>query len=60
MEHSTENLEHYSASQSEKNEEKTPYTKRPVMHRVLSWLLIAMVLFGFLGTCYWLVMFGRG
>ena len=59
MEHSTENLEHYSASQGEK-EEKATYTKRPVMHRVVSWLLIAIVLFGFLGTCYWLAMFGRG
>ncbi len=58
MEHSTENLEHFSASQTEK-EEPTPYSKRPVMHRVVSWLLIAVVLFGFLGTCYWLAMFGR-
>lgn len=58
MEHSTENLEHYSASQTEK-EEQVPYTKRPVMHRVVSWLLIAVVLFAFLGTCYWLAMFGR-
>ena len=59
MEHSTENLEHYSAAQGGK-EEKAPYTERPVMHRIVSWLLIVIVLFGFLGTCYWLVMFGRG
>lgn len=58
MEHNTENLEHYSASQERKKEE-TPYTKRPLMHRIVSWLLIIMVLFGFLGTCYWLAMYGR-
>ena len=58
MEHTPENLEHYSASQSEKKEE-TPYTERPVMHRVVSWILIFVVLFAFLGTCYWLTAYGR-
>lgn len=53
MEHTPENLEHFSMSQSEKQEQK-PYTERPVMHRVMAWALIAVVLFAFLGTCYWL------
>lgn len=59
MEHTPENLEHYSAAQSEQKEEST-YTKRPLMHRIVSWLLVAVVLFGFLGTCYWLAFYGRG
>lgn len=59
MEHNSENLEHYSASQTEEKE-KTPYVERPLMHRIVSWLLIAVVLFAFLGTCYWLAMYGRG
>ena len=58
MEHTSENLEHFSAAQAG-TEEKTPYTKRPVSHRILSWILIFVVLFGFLGTCYWLAMYGR-
>jgi len=58
MEHTPENLEHYSARQAT-TEEKQTYTRRPISHRVLSWLLIAIVLFGFLGTCYWLAMYGR-
>ena len=58
MEHTPENLEHFSASQANK-EEKEPYVERPISHRILSWFLIAVVLFGFLGTCYWLAMYGR-
>ena len=58
MEHTSENLEHYSASQCENNDE-TSYTERPIMHRVVSWLLIFVVLFAFLGTCYWLAAYGR-
>ena len=58
MDHNTENLEHFSASQEEM-QEQTPYVKRPLFHRILAWVLAAVVLFGFLGTCYWLVMFGR-
>lgn len=58
MEHTPENLEHYSASQTE-TKENAVYTERPVGHRILSWVLILIVLLGFLGTCYWLAMYGR-
>lgn len=58
MNHTTENLEHFSSSQEEA-QEPVPYVERPVFHRILSWILIAAVLVGFLGTCYWLVMYGR-
>ena len=58
MDHTTENLDHYSASQNE-NKEQEGYTPRPLMHRIVSWLLIVVVLFAFLGTCYWLA-FYRG
>lgn len=56
MEHSPEELEHISLNQDEKEPEK--YTKRPLGHVILAWFLIVLVLFGFLGTCYWLA-FGR-
>lgn len=56
MDHNTESLDHYSASQHECAEKET-YTPRPIMHRVVSWLLIAIVLFAFLGTCYWLAFY---
>ena len=59
MEHTPENLEHYSAAKTEQKEE-IKYTERPLMHRLVSWLLIAVVLFAFLGTCYWLAFYGRG
>ena len=34
------------------------YTPRPKSQIVLAWVLAAVVLFAFLGTCYWLI-FGR-
>lgn len=58
MEYTTDNLEHFSASQ-ENQPEPTPDIERPLFHRILSWILIAAVLVGFLGTCYWMVMYGR-
>ena len=58
MEHSTENLEHISANQQP--EEKKEYHERPLSHRIVSWVLIAVVLFAFIGTCYWLAFYGRG
>ena len=58
MDHNTDNLEHFSASQEE-NQEKTPYVERPLFLRILAILLTIAVLIGFLGTCYWLVMYGR-
>lgn len=58
MEHSSENLEHFSAEQ-QNIEEKKPYTPRPKYQLVIAWVLIAIVLFAFLGTCYWMVKYGR-
>lgn len=56
MEHTPENLEHFSAQQQELEEQKQlAYTPRPLGHRILAWVLIAVVLFAFLGTCHWLV-----
>lgn len=57
MEQNTENLTHISTDQSQK--QPPEYHERPVSHRILSWLLIAIVLFAFLGTCYWLAFYGR-
>lgn len=57
MEQNRENLTHISAEQSQK--QVSEYHERPVYHRILSWLLIAIVLFAFLGTCYWLAFYGR-
>ena len=57
MEHTTENLEHFSGRQQP--EEKESYHERPIGHRILSWILIAVVLFAFVGTCYWLAYYGR-
>ena len=56
MDRTPEELEHFGANQEEKETKK--YTKRPLSHVIMAWLLIAIVLFGFLGTCYWLA-FGR-
>ena len=58
MEHSPENLEHFSGQQ-QVPEEKKPYTPRPKGHLILAWLLIVVVLFAFLGMCYWMIAYGR-
>jgi len=58
MDHSTENLEHYSSDQN-KQEVKNEYVPRPHSHRIGAWLLIAIVIFAFLGMCYWMVAYGR-
>lgn len=55
MEHTPENLEHFSAEQAPK--EKQPYVKRPKSHIIMAWVAIVIVLFAFLGTCYWMVNF---
>ena len=58
MDHTPENLEHFSAQQQELEEQQKPsYTPRPLHHRVLAWVLIAVVLFAVLGTCHWMVNF---
>ena len=58
MEHSPENLEHFSGQQ-QVTEEKKSYTPRPKGHLILAWLLIVVVLFAFLGMCYWMIAYGR-
>lgn len=56
MDHTPEELEHFSAQQNKAEEEKQPsYTPRPLHHLVLAWVLIAVVVFAILGTCYWMV-----
>lgn len=58
MDHTPENLEHFSAQQQELEEQQqASYTPRPLHHRVLAWVLIAVVLFAILGTCHWMVNF---
>ena len=54
-EHSTERLDYTSAQQQE---EKPPDPPRPKFHRVMAGIVAGVVLFAFLGTCYWL-MFGK-
>ena len=56
MDHTPEELEHFSAQQNEAEAEKQPsYTPRPLYHLVLAWVLIVVVVFAILGTCYWMV-----
>ena len=54
MEHNSENLDHFSAQQQSDREQK-PYTPRPKGHIIMAWVLIAVVLFAFAGTCFWMV-----
>lgn len=58
MEHSSDHLENYSTKQ-QKQEEKQQYTPRPKSHLIVAWVLIAIVIFAFLGMCYWMVAYGR-
>ena len=59
MEHSRENLEihaHVNNGRTPVPEEnRGTYTPRPKYQIVLAWIGVAIVLFGFLGTCYWMV-----
>ncbi len=57
MEHSPENLEQFSNDQMSVDEKK--YTPRPKRQLILAWVLIAVVLFAFLGMCYWMVAYGK-
>lgn len=56
MGHIPEELEYTSNQQN--TEEKPSMPEHPLHHRIISWILIAIVLFGFLGTCYWLAFYG--
>ena len=58
MEHTQENLEHISAEEMN-DQKKEIYTPRPKRQLIGAWILIAIVLFAFLGTCYWMVAYGR-
>ena len=55
--HSTEQLEYQSGQRNEK-ERQGEYTPRPKHHIVLAWVLIAIVVLGVLGMCYWEI-FGK-
>ena len=50
--HSTERLDYQSGQRNEK-EQRGEYTPRPKHQIVLAWVLIAIVVFGVLGMCYW-------
>ena len=58
MEHTPENLEEVS-KQQETQKQNSPHLERPLFHRILALILVAVVLFGFLGTCHWLATYGR-
>ena len=55
-ERSSEELE-YRSSHSE-TEEKPHYTPRPRSQIILAWVLLAVVIFAILGSCYWQI-FGK-
>lgn len=55
-EHSAERLE-YQSGQRER-ETRGEYTPRPKSQIVLAWVLIAVVVLGVIGMCYWQI-FGK-
>lgn len=55
MDQTPESLEYYSSEEAQ--QEKKPYTPRPKGHLIMAWIAIVIVLFAFLGTCYWMVNF---
>ena len=55
--HSTEQLEYQSGQRNDK-ERQGEYTPRPKRQIVLAWVLIAIVVLGVLGMCYWEI-FGK-
>ena len=57
MEHSSDHLEQISADNQP--EEKEPYTPRPKLQLVVAGVLIAIVLFAFIGMCYWMAVYGK-
>ena len=52
----TEQLEQESRKAAEP--EKQEYTPRPKSQIILAWILAAVVIFAFLGTCYWMAFYG--
>lgn len=55
--HSTERLDYQSGQRNEK-EQRGEYTPWPKHQIVLAWVLIAIVVLGVLGMCYWEI-FGK-
>ena len=55
--HSTERLDYQSGQRNEK-EQRGEYTPQPKHQIVLAWVLIAIVVLGVLGMCYWEI-FGK-
>jgi len=58
MKRSPEELEYLSKEEERKAAEQEKYVERPISHRIMAWVMIAIVILAFLGTCYWLA-FGR-
>lgn len=58
MDRNSENITHIAQNQME--EKKDKYTPRPKGHLILAWILIAIVLFAFIGMCYWMAFYGKG
>lgn len=58
MEHSSDHLDHYSTEQ-QSAEKKEKYTPRPKSHLIIAWVLIAIVIFAFVGMCYWMAAYGK-
>lgn len=54
-EQSMERLDYISASERKSEEH---YIPRPAQHRILAWILLAVVLFAIGGMCYWQI-FGK-
>lgn len=48
----------YQSGQRKETKERGEYTPRPRSQIVLAWVLIAIVVFGILGMCYWEI-FGK-
>ena len=56
MEHTPEELELNSVN--EQNAAKKEYEQHSIAQRVAAIVLVGIILFGFLGTCYWLAFYG--
>lgn len=52
----TEQLTEQSARETEN--ERGEYTPRPKSQIILAWILAGVVIFAFLGTCYWMMFYG--
>ena len=58
-EHSTERLSYQSAEREQQAQRgQGEYTPRPKSQVILAWVLLAVVIFAILGSCYWQI-FGK-